>query len=110
MAVDTLLIERSTPWLAHLKARGYAVPDPDAGRDGIFAQRGFGEPAVFAAEDSETAFLTDRFLQWLSVRRHKAVLRSSLLRRAPSTIRGGGALSRPIDPADVSMPVRGARP
>ncbi len=31
MAVDTLLIERSTAWLAHLKAKGYPVPDPDAG-------------------------------------------------------------------------------
>ena len=67
LAVDTLLTERATPWLGHLQARGYAVPDPDLGRDGIFAQRGFGEPAVFAAEDSETAFLTDRFLRWLGV-------------------------------------------
>ncbi len=67
MAVDTLLTERATPWLAHLKAKGLRIDDPDAGRDGILPQRGFGEPAVFAAEDSETAFLTDRFLAWLAV-------------------------------------------
>jgi arylsulfatase A-like enzyme len=47
-------------WRAHLRARGYEVPDgndlyiPDG--DGIAS------PARYRAEDSDTAFLTDRFL------------------------------------------------
>lgn len=64
--VDTLLTERATPWLADLLAKGYEI-DPNGGRNAVFAARGPGEPAVFAAEDSETAFLTNRFLSWLSV-------------------------------------------
>ncbi|KQV15302.1 hypothetical protein ASC97_31370 [Rhizobium sp. Root1203] len=65
--VGLLLTESARPWLAHLKRKGYAVPDPDGGRAGIFRQCRFGEPAVFSAEDSEAAFLTDRFLDHLSV-------------------------------------------
>ena len=48
LAVDTLLTERATPWLAHLRAKGYAVPDPDAGRGGVYARASFGEPTFFA--------------------------------------------------------------
>lgn len=67
LEVDTLLTERAGPWLAHLKRQGYDVPTPESGRDAIYAQAPFGAPTVFRAEDSETAFLADRFLDWLSV-------------------------------------------
>lgn len=63
--VDTLLTERAVSWLADLLAKGYDV-DPDGGRDAVFAARGPGEPPLFSAEDSEAAFLTDRFLLWLA--------------------------------------------
>ena len=110
MAVDTLLTERATPWLAHLKRKGYPVPDPDAGRDGIFGQRAFGEPAAFAAEDSETAFLTNRFLDWLAVT-GAAPFCAHLSYIAPHP---PFAVAAPfhdrIAPADVSLPVRGASP
>lgn len=66
LEVGLLLTESARPWLSHLKACGYPVDDPDAGRDGIFRQCQFGKPAVFRAEDSEAAFLTDRFLEYLS--------------------------------------------
>lgn len=107
MAVDTLMIERSTPWLAHLKAKGYAVPDPDAGRDGIFDQRPFGQPAVFAAEDSETAFLTDRFLQWLSVAGRKPFCAHLSFVAPHPPFAAAAPFDRLIGPADVSMPIRG---
>lgn len=67
LVVDTLLTESATPWLADLKAKGYDIPDPDLGREGVFAQRHFTQPTIFAAQDSESAFLADRFLSWASV-------------------------------------------
>ncbi len=110
MAVDTLLTERATPWLAHLRAAGYAVPDPDAGREGIFAQRGFGEPAVFAAEHSETAFLADRFLSWLSVA-GAAPFCAHLSFIAPHPPFAAAApFAGAVDPDAVSLPLRGATP
>ena len=110
MAVDTLLTERATPWLAHLKARGLRIDDPDAGRDGIFRRRGFGEPAVFAAEDSETAFLTDRFLAWLAVA-GAAPFCAHLSFIAPHPPFAAAApFADAIHPEEVSMPSRGASP
>jgi len=53
-------LEESWPWRAHLAARGYDVPAGDA----IFRPQGDrpDDPALYRAEDSDTAFLTDRFL------------------------------------------------
>ncbi len=110
MAVHTLLTERATPWLAHLKAKGMRIDDPDRGRDGIFAQRGFGEPAAFAAEDSETAFLTDRFLAWLAVA-GAAPFCAHLSFIAPHPPFAASApFADAIDPDEVSLPIRGASP
>ena len=67
--------EEMAPWVGDLIAKGYDLP---GGRDDVFrprtdfvkpADRGFRYiPAVFTAEDSDTGFLTDRFLQWLRAR------------------------------------------
>ena len=72
------LPEEMGPWVADLIAKGYDFP---TGRDEVFRprrnfkkpdDRGFRYiPTEFTAEDSETAFLTDRFLQWLTVRRDR---------------------------------------
>ncbi len=66
------------PWVADLAAKGYDVRN---GRDDAFKpktpfdkpeDRGFRFiPTVFPAAHSETAFLTDAFLKWLSVRSDK---------------------------------------
>lgn len=61
-----LLTEQARPWIAHLLARGYRLSDPAAGRLRVFEQAAFGAPAIFDAEDSETAFLTDRVLDHLA--------------------------------------------
>ncbi|MEM9250555.1 MAG: sulfatase-like hydrolase/transferase [Pseudomonadota bacterium] len=47
-------------WRDHLRARGYAVPDGNA----LYRPTGdrICDPALYRAEDSDTAFLTDRFL------------------------------------------------
>ncbi len=110
LAVDTLLTERATPWLAHLKARGHAVPDPDAGRDAIYAQRTFGEPAIFAAADSESAFLTDRFLSWLSVAGAEPICAhlSFIAPHPPFAV--AAPYDDLVDADAVTMPLRGANP
>lgn len=64
--IGCLLDEAARPWIAHLLRRGYQIADPTAGRYGVFAQRPFGAPTVFAAEDSETTFLTDQVLGHLA--------------------------------------------
>ena len=110
MAVDTLLTERATPWLAHLKAKGYRVDDPDAGRAGIFAQRGFGEAAVFAAQDSETAFLADRFLAWLEVAGAEPFCAHLSFIAPHPPFAAAAPLADLIDPEAVPMPVRGVTP
>lgn len=48
------------PWLAHLEGRQGRA----RGLDEVFGGP-LGTPAPYAAEDSETAFLTDAFLAWL---------------------------------------------
>ncbi|KTR03191.1 hypothetical protein NS365_19315 [Aureimonas ureilytica] len=102
---DTLLTERAGPWLAHLKKRGYDVPNPERGREAIFAQRPFGAPAVFAAEDSETAFLTDRFLDWLSVTGPEPFFAHiSFIAPHPPFAVAEPFHSR-LDPADIALPI-----
>lgn len=110
LAVDTLLTERATPWLAHLRAKGHAVPDPDAGRDGVFGRRGFGEPAIFAAEDSETAFLTDRFLSFLSVAGAEPFCAHLSFIAPHPPFAAAAPYAGLVDPGAVAMPVRGASP
>lgn len=63
--VVEMRLEESHPWRAHLLARGYPaedyakvyIPKAPEGR----APR-LGDPALYAARDSDTAFLTDGFL------------------------------------------------
>jgi len=60
-----ILLEDGGPWLDHLAKRGYGRLTIDE----VYATP-LGEPALFAAEDSETAFLTDRFLDYLASAQH----------------------------------------
>lgn len=55
-----LLLEDGGPWLEHLAGRGHGRLTVDE----VYATP-LGAPALYAAEDSETAFLTDRFLDFL---------------------------------------------
>lgn len=58
-----LLLEDGGPWLDHLADRGLGRLSVDEVYD-----TPLGEPARYAAQDSETAFLTDRFLDFLDHR------------------------------------------
>jgi arylsulfatase A-like enzyme len=59
-----VLLEDGGAWLDHLAERGYGRLTIDE----VYATA-LGDPALFAAEDSETAFLTSRFLRFLEARR-----------------------------------------
>jgi arylsulfatase A-like enzyme len=107
--VDTLLTESALPWLAHLMTRGHKI-DPEGGREAVFRQSRLGEPAVFEAADSETAFLTDRFLAWLSVSGAKPWF-AHLSYVIPHPPFGAPApFHAAVDPADVPLPRRGRSP
>lgn len=58
-------LEESIPWRAHLRSAGYDV----AGED-LYRPNGTrpDDPAIYAAEHSDTAFLTDKVIEELQVR------------------------------------------
>jgi arylsulfatase A-like enzyme len=62
--VGMLLTETALPWLDDLERKGHTV-DRRIGRAGVLRQTRFDRPTIYRAEDSEAAFLTDRFLAWL---------------------------------------------
>jgi len=109
--------EAMAPWVGDLLAKGYDFP---TGREEVFrprqnatapAGRGYRSiPTEYAAEDSETAFLTDRFLQWLSVRRDQPWFAHLAYFRPHPPLIAPEPYNRMVDPADVAMPARAATP
>ena len=103
----------SWPWLAHLKARGYDLPaDPDDVYRPVDGGAGFAGPEthaprpLYAAADSDTAFLTDRVLDWLGPRQRAGwFAHVSYLRPHPPLIAPEPWASL-IDPASVPLPAR----
>lgn len=68
----TEMREEAWEWLSHLRARGYDVPDAgSADFDRLYRPAGgkLGGAALYRAEDSDTAYLTDRVLAQLDVRK-----------------------------------------
>jgi arylsulfatase A-like enzyme len=105
------------PWLAHLKAKGYQIP---AGRHEVFRpQRDYPGaeargptfvPALYRAEDSNTAFLTDEVIKYISVREAEPwFVHLSYLAPHPPFVVPAPYHDR-YDPADVPPPVRAASP
>ena len=69
-----------------------------------------GEPAPYAAEDSETAFLTDAFLTWLErLAGRCALVRASELHQAASAAGGARTLPRAPSPGRRAAAGAGAR-
>lgn len=67
-----------SPWLNYLRERGYPEPITPAvatcqrvGYPGASSRGRTYAPAIYSAADSETAFLTDRVLDWLRQRNEK---------------------------------------
>ena len=101
-------------WFAHLKAKGHAVPERfleiyRPREDASAAGRGLTyAPAAYAAEDSETAFLTDAALEHLSTAGDRPwFLHLSFLAPHPPFV-ASDPFHDMYDPADVPAPVRAA--
>ncbi len=95
-------------WLSHLRAKGYDVPDaqtPEFGevyrpKDGIP-----GQSTLYRAEDSDTAFLTDRVLGQLDVRKsHPWSAFVTYIRPHPPYV-APAPYNDMFTPADMPMPV-----
>ncbi len=105
-----MAMEQSYPWRAHLKKKGYDLPDysriwvpvsPDPTRPPRPD-----DPPFYRAEDSDTAFLTDAFLQQMAVRTDQdwfALL--TYLRPHPPLV-APEPYNRLYDPSSLPLPVR----
>ena len=106
------------PWIADLKAKGYEVAPGDhnevfrpvADYPGAEGRGPTFPPARFAAEDSNTAFLTDQAIRYLSVRRDRPwFVHISYLSPHPPFV-----VAEPYhdmyDPADTPPAIRAASP
>ncbi|WP_323041099.1 sulfatase-like hydrolase/transferase [Gemmobacter sp.] len=70
--VVNLRFEAPMDWIAHLRRKGYHLPGPQPDRWYDLHRSvggGITDPALYRAEDSDTAFLTDRLLEALDARR-----------------------------------------
>lgn len=100
--VVEMRLEESWPWRAHLKAKGYDVPPfPE-----IFRPQGDdpADPALYRAEDSDTAFLTDAMLRDLSVRPQGWFAHLTYIRPHPPLV-APAPYNRMYNPATLPDPV-----
>jgi arylsulfatase A-like enzyme len=99
-SVGFLLPEDQSPWLRWLTSLGYDVPS-----HWVEALRG--EPNRPAAH-SHSAFLTDRFLEWLDLQAEQWCAHLSYL-RPHSPYAAAGEYATLYDPGDVPLPIAHAR-
>ena len=100
-------------WVADLISRGYDLPK---GRDDVFRPRkGFTKPedrgfrfipAQYEAEHSETAFLTDEFLKWITLKRDRSWFAHFVFLRPHPPIIAPEPYNAAVHPADVDFPKR----
>jgi arylsulfatase A-like enzyme len=111
-------------WIADLKAKGYDIPPgrnevfrPKANFPGAAGRGPTFAPAVYSAEDSNTAFLTNEAIKYISVRRDQPwfvrdqpwFVHVSYLSPHPPFV-APEPYQALYDPADVPAPVRAASP
>lgn len=104
--------DASYPWRAHLKAKGYSLPDykkfsqqvsPDPTREAELT-----DPPFYRAEDSDTAFLTDELLKDLSVRDHQNWSAFATYFRPHPPFVAPAPYNTMFDPASLPLPARRA--
>jgi arylsulfatase A-like enzyme len=93
------LPEHAGPWLDHLRDGGHAEASLSWAYD-----RPLGAPAPFPARHSETAFLTDRFLDWLGSAGPPWLAHLSWIKPHPPMV-AAAPWHDLIGPADVPPPV-----
>ena len=97
-------LEESWPWRAHLASRGYDVPPYPL----IFRPTGPrpDDPALYSAEDSDTAFLADRTIEALAARPPGWFAHVTFLRPHPPLV-APAPYNRMYDPAALPPPAEG---
>ena len=115
--VGMQLPDHMAPWVSDLKARGYDLPN---GRWDVYKPRpGFQKPAdrghafiptMFTAEESETTFMADTVMRWLSVRRDQNWFVHCVFLRPHPPIICPEPYNALYDPAKVPMVNRKATP
>jgi len=105
-----MCLDQSYPWRAYLAAKGYALPDYAHFYDPVSPNPArparVDDPAFYQAKDSDTAFLTDRFLEQMAVRRDQdwcALL--TYIRPHPPLV-APAPYNALIDPDDLPLPTR----
>ena len=99
----------SYPWRAHLIARGYDVPPYSAFYHPVAspgAPRRIDDPAFYSAEDSDTAFLTDRCIDALAARRGEPWFAHLTYVRPHPPLVAPHPYNRMYDPAALPLPIR----
>ena len=117
MTVGLQLPEHMAAWIADLRAKGYDLP---RGRQDVYrpvanytgaAGRGHSFlPPVFSAEDSETTFIANAMLRYLSVRQEENWFVHGVFLRPHPPIIAPEPYNAMYDPASVPMPRRAATP
>lgn len=110
MEVGTLLIGRPEPWIADLRRKGYRIESaadlftPDRSQPN--ANGGVaGYPAKWAAEDSDTAFLTDQLLGWMDLQEPGWCAMACYIRPHPPFV-AAAPYHGIVDPASLPPPLR----
>jgi arylsulfatase A-like enzyme len=108
--------ESGLEWPAYLKARGYTLPDPTSDRaielykpvTASGSEPAINDPALYSAADSDTAYLTDRTLEALELRRHKPWFAHLTYIRPHPPLVAPAPYNRLIDPKQIAAPLAGA--
>ena len=116
MTVGLQLPDHMAAWIADLKAKGY----PISGRHDVYKpvpnypgaeERGHTySPPVFTAEDSETRFVGDALLRYLSMRRDQSWFVHPVFLRPHPPVIAPEPYNAMYDPAEVDLPVRAESP
>ena len=102
--------DNPSDWMAHLRAKGFEFTNPDDIYSPDFSRPNAtggaaGYPTRYAAQDSDTAYLTDRILSWQSVQPQGWCAMLCYLRPHPPTI-APEPWNRAVDPMQLPPPVR----
>jgi arylsulfatase A-like enzyme len=117
MTVGLQLPDHMAPWVADLLAKGYVLP---RGRRDVYkpmpnypGAEGRGHsfsPPIFSAEDSETTFMANALLKYLSVRKDQDWFVHHVFLRPHPPIIAPEPYNKMYDPATVPMPRRASSP
>jgi arylsulfatase A-like enzyme len=107
--VVEMRMERSMPWRGYLRGKGYAFADyADLYRPAAPPGRAprVDDPAIYAAEDSDTAFLTDSFLSHMADRTGEGWFAHLTYIRPHPPLVAPAPYNRMVDPATLPLPRR----